>query len=104
MGAPLPATDISSLLTVDPGYRSGRPCLRGTGITVHSVAAAYLGGVTADALIAANPGLDPGLIHAALAYYYANREQIEADLDFDYAEAEALRAEYEAADRGGSRP
>jgi len=102
--AATPATDINSLLTVDPDYRSGRPCLRGTGITVHSVAAAHLGGATADDLIAANADLDPGLIHAALAYYYANREQIEADLDSDHTEAESLRAAYESSELRGDRP
>jgi uncharacterized protein (DUF433 family) len=85
---------LDSLLLSDPDYRQGRPCLRGTGITVHNVAAAHIRGATVEDMCESNPDLNPSLFHAALAYYFANREQIEADLDADDAEAEAWRAEY----------
>ncbi len=91
MAAPV---ELSSLLVARAGYRGGRPCLRGTGITVHSVAAAHLLGLTAEQLCAENDDLDPSLIHAALAYYYANRRQIEEDLDRDAAEGARLAALY----------
>ena len=39
--------ELSSLLVSKPGYRDGRPCLRGTGITIHTVAAHYMQGLTA---------------------------------------------------------
>ena len=80
--------DISSLLEVEPGYRQGRPCLRGTGITVHNVAATYLAGHTVEEMAASNPDLDPGLFHAAVAYYYANREQIDAEIEADLRQEE----------------
>ncbi len=81
---------IASLLVTRPGYRSGRPCLRGTGITVHSVAAAHLLGATTEQMCASNPDLDPSLFHAALAHYFANRAQVEAELDADRCEGERL--------------
>lgn len=84
--------EIGSLLVTRPGYRSGRPCLRGTGITVHSVAAAHLLGITAEEMCASNPDLDPSLFHAALAHYFANRAEVEAELDGDRAEGERLAA------------
>src|SRR6266545_46982 len=77
------ATQLSSLLVVRKGHRQGRPCLRGTGIIVHNVAAAYMMGGTVAEMCESNPDLDPSLFHAALAYYFANKEQIEADLDRD---------------------
>ncbi len=89
-----PATTLDSLLVSRPGYREGRPCLRGTGLTVHSVAAAYLLGYSAEEICAQNPDLDPSLFYAALAYYFANRERIDAELEQDRVEGERLAAEY----------
>jgi len=88
MAAPS-TVDLNSLLVSRPGYRQGRPCLRGTGITVHAVAAAHLMGLSSEEICAQNPDLDPSLFHAALAYYFANREGIEADLERDRIGGEA---------------
>lgn len=88
------AFKLDSLLVSKPGYRQGRPCLRGTGITVHSVAAAHLMGYSAEEICAQNPDLDPSLFYAALAYYFANKEQIEADLEQDRIYGEALAAQF----------
>jgi len=105
MGSPA-AVEIGSLLVSRPGYRSGRPCLKGTGLTVHAVAAAHLTGLTAEEICAENPDLDPSLFHAALAYYFANREQVESDLERDRIEGDELAARYPngitAADLRGS--
>ena len=89
-----PITELSSLLVSREGYREGRPCLRGTGITVHNVAAAYMMGGTVAEMCESNPDLDPSLFHAALAYYFANKEQIEADLDQDEKEERELAARF----------
>jgi uncharacterized protein (DUF433 family) len=85
---------LGSLLVSRPGFRKGRPCLKGTGITVHAVAAAHLMGLTAEEICEQNPDLDPSLFHAALAYYFANRVQIEADIEHDRIDGERLAAEY----------
>jgi uncharacterized protein (DUF433 family) len=85
---------LDSLLVSKPGYRQGRPCLRGTGITVHNVAAAFLIGLTTEEICAQNPDLDPSLFHAALAYYFANKGQIEAELEQDRLDGEAWAAQY----------
>ncbi len=85
-------SEIASLLVSRQGYRQGRPCLRGTGITVHQVAAAHALGYTAEELCAQNSDLDPSLIYAALAHYFANRAQIESELDRDRDAGAALAA------------
>lgn len=92
--AATPTVELNSLLVARPGYRDGRPCLRGTGMTVHSVAAAHLLGLTAEDICQQNPDLDPSLFHAALAFYFANRDQIDADLERDRVEGELLAREY----------
>ena len=87
-------TELGSLLVSRPGYRQGWPCLRGTGIPVHAVAAAYMNGLTAERLCEENPHLDPSLFYAALAYYFANREQVEQELESERIEGERLAAKY----------
>ena len=85
--------ELSSLLVSKPGYRDGRPCLRGTGITVHTVAAHYMQGLTAEQMAEDNPGLDASALHAAVAYYLANKERVEAELEQDAIEGERLAAQ-----------
>ncbi|HTE84446.1 MAG TPA: DUF433 domain-containing protein [Dehalococcoidia bacterium] len=87
-------TKLKDLLVTRPGYRQGRPCLRGTGLTVHAVAAAYLMGLSAEEICQQNPDLDRSLFYAALAYYFANRAEIEADLERDRVEGNRLAAQY----------
>jgi uncharacterized protein (DUF433 family) len=85
--------ELSSLLYSTPGYKQGRPCLRGTGMTVHTVAAHALQGLSAEEICAEYPDLDPSLIMAGLAYYLANREAVEAELELDRLTGEALARE-----------
>ena len=51
-------------------------------------------GLTAEEICAQNSDLDPSLFYAALAYYLANRSQIEAELEQDRLEGELLAAQY----------
>lgn len=85
---------LESLLVSREGYRGGRPCLRGTGMTVHQVAIAHQMGMSPDEICAQNPDLDPSLFYAALAYYFANRERIDAEIDADDRLAEELAAKH----------
>ena|SRR6266513_1833479 len=87
-------TNLNSLLVSRAGYRQGRPCLKGTGITVHAVAAAYLLGLSAEEICRQNPDLDASLFYAALAYYFANRERVEAEIEQDRLDGEKLAAVY----------
>jgi hypothetical protein len=57
------------------------------------VATAHLVGLSAEEICKQNADFDSSLFHAALAYYFANREQIDADLDRDRAMGEAIAAE-----------
>ena len=86
--------DIGRLILSDPALHGGRPCLAGTGMTVHAVAARHLRGLGAAEILDEFPHLDLGRIHAALAYYYANKAQIEADLEADRSLGEELASRY----------
>jgi uncharacterized protein (DUF433 family) len=60
--------DYSRLITVDPGKRSGQPCIRGMRITVRDVLEYLAGGMTVDELLTDFPELTPEDIRACLAY------------------------------------
>ena len=48
-------------------------------------------GYSADEIVEMFPGITLGDVHAALAYYFDNRREIEDDLKGDAALAESLR-------------
>ena len=89
-----PPVKIGRLLVSRPDIRGGRPCLAGTAMTVHAVAARHMRGMSAEQILEQFPDLYLGRIHAALAYYDANKEQIEADLEAERHLGEELAAKY----------
>ena len=60
--------DYSHLITVEPGKRSGQPCVRGMRITVRDVLEYLAGGMTVDELLADFPELTHEDVRACLAY------------------------------------
>lgn len=85
--------DIGSLLEVREGFRSGRPCIAGTGVTVHVIAAHHDMGLTPSELLEAFPHTSMAGIYAALAYYFRHKQQITSEIDDEdrWAEEEARR-------------
>jgi uncharacterized protein (DUF433 family) len=77
----MPATvDIGSLIERSPEIRKGRPCIAGTGVTVRRIAGWYNLGLTPEEIAARIEHLTLAQIHAALAYYHANRDEIDSDI------------------------
>jgi uncharacterized protein (DUF433 family) len=91
------ATDVhlGSLIESNPDIRKGRPCIAGTGVTVRRIAQWYRLGHGPEEIANRIGHLSLAQIHAALAYYHANREAIEADLAEEVTTAEALEHEPE---------
>jgi len=86
------AIDIGSLISRDPHIRGGRPCVAGTGVTVQRIATWYKLGLAPEEIVDRIGHLTLAQIHAALAYYHANRDEIEESLAADEAEASALNS------------
>ena len=87
-------TDIGQLIASDPHIRRGRPRIAGSGVTVQRIVSWYKLGLSPEE-IADNFGhLTLAQIHAALAYYHANRDEIESALASDETEAKALEKEF----------
>jgi uncharacterized protein (DUF433 family) len=72
---------IESIVS-DPQVRGGRPVIAGTTLRVSDVALASRADLSPEA-IAERYGLDPGQVHAALAYYHLHRAEIDAEIQRD---------------------
>jgi uncharacterized protein (DUF433 family) len=83
-------TNIGTFIVSDPEFRHGRPCIAGTGMSVHAVAQRYLQGQTAEDIAADIPDIPPSHIYAAVAYYLANRAQIDGELARENDEADRI--------------
>lgn len=94
--------DIGQFIYSRSDFRNGRPCIAGTGMSVRAVASRYLRGETADEIADDLDDIPRSHIYAALAYYFANREAIDADLAADLAEYERLVAESRQGQEGGA--
>jgi uncharacterized protein (DUF433 family) len=66
--------DYSKIITIEPGKRSGKPCIRGLRITVYDVLDYLAGGMTEAQILADFPDLQESDIRACLAFA-ADRER-----------------------------
>jgi uncharacterized protein (DUF433 family) len=71
---------LDTLLTVTPDVCGGRIRIDGTRITVHRIASLYKQGQNPEDIVQTYPHLSLGQVYAALAYYHANRPEIESEL------------------------
>jgi uncharacterized protein (DUF433 family) len=66
--------DYRAHITIDPGKRGGRPCIRGMRITVYDVLSYLAAGMTIEQILTDFPYLTREDVLACLAYA-ADREQ-----------------------------
>lgn len=66
--------DWQTRIGVNPGVRSGKPCIKGTRITVYDVLEYLAGGMREDEIVADFPDLTLDDIRACLAFA-ASRER-----------------------------
>lgn len=67
-------TDYSKIITIEPGKRNGKPCIRGLRITVQDVLEYLAGGMTENEILKDFPELKIEDIKACLAFA-ADRER-----------------------------
>ncbi len=66
--------DYQKILTIEPGKRGGKPCIRGMRITVYDVLSYLAAGMTQEEILADFPYLTKEDILACLSYA-ADRER-----------------------------
>ena len=81
-------------ITSTPGTRGGKPRIVGRRITVGDVATWYLQQNQSVDEIVRDYDLTHAQVHAALAYYYDHRAEIDTREAEDSAKAETLRQRY----------
>ena len=66
--------DYKHLITIEPGKRSGKPCIRGMRITVYDVLSCLAAGMTVAEVLDDFPYLTPDDVQACFAFA-AERER-----------------------------
>ena len=90
--SPEPAPDRVRIVST-PGTRGGKPRIDGHRITVEDVAVWHERmGMSPDEIVYNYPSITLSDVYAALAYYFENRERIDADIVEGEKLAETVRA------------
>jgi len=89
-------TDIGTLIAETPGICGGRPRITGTGVSVRRVAGWYKMGRCPEEIADQYGHLNLAQVHAALAYYHANRDEIDAQLEEEEAEYDRLASAHKS--------
>jgi uncharacterized protein (DUF433 family) len=81
------STEIGTLLVSSPDVCGGRLRVEGTQTSVNQIVVLYKKGYNVEQIAEEYPHLTMAQVYAALAYYHANRAEIEADLEAERNEA-----------------
>ena len=67
--------EMQDIITIEPGKRGGKPCIRGMRITVYDVLSYFASGMTQDEILADFPSLTEEDLRACFMFA-ANRERM----------------------------
>jgi uncharacterized protein (DUF433 family) len=85
--------DIGTLITRTPGIKGGTPHLAGTGVTVRTIVRWHHSGLEPERIAARIGHISLGQVHAALAFYYANKEMMDREMADEEAESDRVERE-----------
>ena len=80
---------IENLLEPRPD-KGGRLFIKGTRISLNFIAREWRAGFGAEEIIENYPHIPPEGVYAALAFYFANRKKVDADVKKEIAEERRL--------------
>ncbi|MDJ0900711.1 MAG: DUF433 domain-containing protein [Xenococcus sp. MO_188.B8] len=87
------ATDMGTLIVRNPEVCGGRSRIEVSRITVSHIVIDYRAGMTPEEILEDKHHLSLAKIYAALAYYYANKAKIDADIEAHNRACEKLAVE-----------
>ena len=94
--------EIGSMISRTPGIKSGTPHVAGTGVTVRTIVRWYKLGMSAEDIAAEYPHLSLAQVYGALAYYHANRDDMDAHMAAEETESERIEQEHLRLQRSGT--
>lgn len=89
------STEIGALLVSSPNICGGRLRIEGTRMTVNQIVVLYKQGYSPEEIADQYAHLSLAQVYTALAYYHANREEVEADLVAEKQEADRLERKFD---------
>ncbi|MGK7877197.1 MAG: DUF433 domain-containing protein [Xenococcaceae cyanobacterium] len=91
-------TDIGTIIVRTPETCGGRPRIAGMRVSVQAIAVLYKQGMSPEEIAEEFEFLNLAQIYAALAYYHANKEEIEIYLAEEKAEYDQFCSDDATAD------
>ena len=85
---------IDGIIGQTPGTVGGKPRIDGTRIYIHAVAIRHKRGDLPEQMVLDWPHVSLAQIYVALAFYYANQEQIEKEIQEELELSERLAREH----------
>ena len=92
--------EIGGLIARSPGIKGGTPHIAGTGVTVRTIVRWHQGGLLPEEIVGRLGHLSLAQVHAALAFYYANREALDREMSEEAAESERMERDHLARHQG----
>jgi uncharacterized protein (DUF433 family) len=86
--------EIGGLISRTPGIKSGTPHIAGTGVTVRTIVRYYKLGMSPEEIAAEYPHLSLAQVYGALAYYHANRDEMDLHMAAEEAESDRIEQEH----------
>ena len=72
--------NIEEHITINPDIRSGKPCIKGTRITVYDILEYFAGGMSQEEILEDFPSLSPQDIQAVFAFAAARERRLSVSL------------------------
>jgi uncharacterized protein (DUF433 family) len=95
---------ITQHITKTPGVCGGRACIAGHRVRVMDVVVLHeWRGLSPEEIVHTYPGITLADVHAALAYYFDNRQEIEAEFRHEEEVAESLKSKFPSKVQGPRR-
>ena len=94
MNAATADIDIGALIIRTPGIKGGTPHIAGTGVTVRTIVRWHQSGLEPEQIALRTGHIVLGQVHAALAFYYANKNLMDREMAEEQAESDRLEREH----------
>ena len=85
--------EIGGMISRTPGIKSGTLHIAGTGVTVQTIVRYYKLGMSPEEIAAEYPHLSLAQVYGALAYYHANRDEMDRHMAAEEAESDRIEQE-----------